>query len=258
MRIQDAVTGTASQGIPKGCVTVPQDESSIRSGMLLQLDANHPFAGSAGTMCSFDGKNDFYRLKNLELQTKPEVVSGMNALAELYRNGTGKSDLMVYSTSAAYDAEKSLYPDELPDRACGYTVDLCLLNEDGSITRISEPVAWLMENAYAAGFVPSYTEAMAENQGVGAAPYHLRYVGPVHAGIMHSEGLTLYQYFDALREHTIASPYHYNDGTQDYSVYYVPAEKGRATEVPVPLGADYSISGNNTDGFIVLAYTSIG
>ncbi|MBQ8927981.1 MAG: D-alanyl-D-alanine carboxypeptidase family protein [Oscillospiraceae bacterium] len=258
MRIQDAVTGAGVQGIPKGCVTVPQDEIAVRSGILLQLDASHPFTGSAGTMCSFADKNEYYRLKNMDLQTKPEVVSGMNVLAELYRNATGKADLMIYSTTAAYGADKSLYPDELPDRACGYCVDLCILNDDGSISKITEPIAWIEENAYTAGFVPVYTEALAESQGVAAAPYHLRYVGPVHAGIMHNEGLTLYQYFSALHDHTIASPYYYNDGTQDYSVYYVPAETGKATEVPVPLGSDYTISGNNSDGYVVLANTRIG
>ena len=71
--------------------------------------------------------------------------------------------------------------------------------------------------------------------------------------IMHEEEWTLTDYLDEIKSYTVNKPYVYQDGNSTYSVYYVPAAEAGATDVPVPLGGDYEISGNNTDGFIVLA-----
>ena len=37
-----------------------------------------------------------------------------------------------------------------------------------------------------------------------------------------------------------------------YAVYYVPASGGESTEILIPKDTEYDISGNNTDGFVVV------
>ena len=257
--IPDINTATFGSGvsIPDGCVTVPQERKNITSGALLQLDSEYPFTGVVGELVTFDTKNESYRMKNMELTAHSEVVDAMNSMAASYEAATGRADLMVYSTTSVYSKEGSLYFSELPDRATGYCVDLCILNEDGTISPISESNAWLEANSYLYGFIFSYTAADEEITGVKAAPYHLRYVGKEHASIMHDEGLTLAGYLEALKKHTIDAPFYYIEGGKTWSVYYVATDVG-TTEVPVPLGADYVISGNNTDGFIVKAEALLG
>lgn len=245
-----------SAEIPDGCVTVPLEQKNVSSGSLLLLDSEHPFTGVTGELVTFAGKNDSYRLKHTNLEVKSEVVEAMNKMAASYQTVTGQADLMVYSTTAAYGVEGSLYPTELPDRATGYCIDLCILNEDETISKIQSN-DWLEANAYLYGFVFSYTEEDAEENGIDAAPYHLRYVGKEHAGLMHEQGLTLRQYLKELEKHPATAPMYYTEGGSSWSVYYVPYEVG-GTEVPVPLDANYEISGNNDNGFIVKAEGLIG
>lgn len=243
--------------LPPGCVTVPQEGKNVSTGCLLRLDSEHVFTGVTGELVTFEEKNDSYRLKRNDLMVRSEVVEAMNKMAASYETVTGRADLMVYSTIAPYGVEGSLYPTELPDRATGYCIDLCILNDDGTISKISSPNAWLEANAHLHGFVFSYSAEDEDATGIKAAPYHLRYVGKEHAAIMHNEGLTLNQYIDELKKHTTDNPFYYIDGSTSWSVYYVPSEIG-GTEVPVPLNASYEISGDNLNGFIVKAEGLLG
>lgn len=242
--------------IPSGCVAVPKESKDVKNGNLLRIDSNCEFSGTAGELVTFEGKNASYRMKNMNLQVKSEVVDAMNQMAAAYETVTGKANLMVYSTTEPYNVEGSLYPTVLPDSKTGYCLDLCVLNEDETISKILEESPWLSDNAYLYGFVCSYTAEDEEVTGISSAPYHLRYVGKVHAAIMHEEGLTLTAYFESLKQHTISEPYQYSDGNTNWTVYYVPAVPG-GTEVPVALDADYEVSGNNMDGFIVTASSKV-
>ncbi len=252
LQIQDAYTSLTSpaQDLPEGYTTIPQDESDIHSGMLVQVDSAHPHTCDAGELATFEGKNESYRMKRMDLSIKAEVVTAMNSMGSAYVNDNGAVNLMIYSTVAPYDVAGSLYPEQLPDRSTGYCIDLCLLNADETISKLTEPNAWVQSYGWKYGFVQSYPAKDAALTGVEETPYHLRYVGPVHAGIMHEQGLTLTGYYDYLRSHTVSVPLYYTVGETMYTVYYVPAGAG-TTEVPVPMNKDYEISGNNTDGFIV-------
>lgn len=252
IQIQDAAADLfePEETLPEGFTSVPMDEAGIYKGALLQIDQNHAFNDTVGELTTFHGKNTSYRMKRLDFNIRPEVLEAMNTMGNAYVSDTGTVNLMIYSTMAPYDAVGSLYPDALPDRSSGYCLDFCILNPDETINKIKEPNAWLKEHAWEYGFVFSYTEADAAETGVAAAPYHLRYIGRLHAGIMHEQGLSLTGYFNLLKGQTMDAPLHYTLGETQYSVYYVPSE-GVTTEVPVPEGKDYEISGNNSDGYIV-------
>ncbi len=252
--IQDAVVNFTSgdTSVPDGYTTVPMDEARVHNGLLVQVDAAHPFTGTVGDLVTFEAKNESYRMKRMDLTVNEAVVTAMNLMGTAYQSAVGAANLMVYSTTEPYNVQGSLYPDALPDRATGYCVDLCILNADGSISKMDVQNEWLASNAYLYGFVFSYTDNDSAETGVAAAPYHLRYVGPVHAGIMHQENLSLMDYEAYIKNHTLDVPLYYTYGETTYTVYYVPAESG-TTDVPVPLDTAYEVSGNNTDGFVVTA-----
>ncbi len=257
LNIQNAEHPTPTEpeapGVPEGYVTIPQDTANIYNGMLLQLDAAHGFTGISGTqLTTFAEKNDSYRMKNLDLQANVSVVSAMNEMCKAYQAEIGAANLMVYSTLAVYEKAGSLYQTVLPDRATGYCVDLCLLHEDGTISSFTEQNAWLAANCHRYGFIFSYTQAEEAATGVAAAPYHLRYVGKIHAGLMQEQKLGWNGYCEFLKSHTLDAPLYYTVDEVRYITYYVPAGDGM-TEVPVPKEAEYTISGNNTDGYIVTA-----
>lgn len=253
MPIQDAnFNGSASDksNVPEGYVAIPKDDAHIHSGILVQLDSTHSYTGEAAELVTFEGKNETYRMKRMDLSTRPEVLEAMNSMGTAYMAVSGVADLMVYSTTKPYDVAGSLYPTALPDRSSGYCIDLCQLNEDATISKFSEPHAWVKDNCWKYGFVLSYPEKDAEASGVEYAPYHLRYVGTVHAGLMHENNLTLTEYYDYLKNHDYSVPLYYTVGDTMYTVYYVEAKSG-GTDVPVLESKQYEISGNNSDGFIV-------
>ncbi|MDE6707049.1 MAG: D-alanyl-D-alanine carboxypeptidase family protein [Oscillospiraceae bacterium] len=244
----------ADMGIPQGYKIIQKEQNSIHStGNLLQLDNYHEFTGTVNMLTGFEQKNDKYRLRNMTLQVQAPVVNAMNELAEAYYQFSGRADLMIYSTTEIYASEGSLYPDILPDRSTGYCIDLAFLNDDGSISKItSANNGWLLENAYRFGFIFSYTESNQDTTGIVSAPYHLRYVGKVHANLMQTNHMDLNAYLNALQFYTIGNRYVYE--LQNASIYYVKAETSGMTNVPVPDGKNYDISGNNIDGYIICAY----
>ena len=238
--------------VPSNCVMMTQESSALRSGKLLRLDSEHSYSGYEGEFVDFSGSAGGYDVRFSELETLPCVVDAMDKLAAGYLAATGQHDLLIYSTTSACSANGSIYPDELPDRAPGYAVDLAYLNEEGNIVPMYTRDIWLENNAYRYGFVFSYTEADEEATGFPDAPYHLRFVGKVHAGLMQELGLTLAAYQEELQKHSTDDPLLYESDDQTYSVYYVPKSLGK-TDVPVPKNGNYEISGDNDTGFVVVA-----
>ena len=243
--------------VPNNCVTIEQDQTALHSGKLLRLDSSYSYSGDDGALTTFADRNGTYKVRFGELEIQAEVVEALNRLGTAYETVTGSCDLIVYSTTSACAAEGSLYPDELPDREPGYALDLGIFNEDETISRITTQNDWLVNNAHNYGFVFDYNAEDEESTGIPALPYHIRYIGKVHACIMHEQGLTFAGYLDDVKNLTPDAPYTYHDGNQLWSVYYVPAQDG-ITYVPVPKNGNYEISGNNTDGYIVLAEGEIG
>ena len=69
---------------------------------------------------------------------------------------------------------------------------------------------------------------------------------------MKQNNLCLEEYIDFLKQYTFTKAHLQIKSFDEvsYDVYYVPATEGK-TKIPVPKNNDYSISGNNVDGFII-------
>lgn len=243
--------------MPEGCVALAQDQNDLHSGMLLQLDAATDFSGTIGTLTDFSEKNDSYRVNELALEIQPEALEALNALARAYEDVNQETNLLIYSTTKPNPSERSMYPEIFPDRATGYAVDFSILNEDGTISSLMDPLGWLDNNSWRYGFIRPYKDACFEQTGIDGAGYHYRYVGKASAAIMHEEGLNFCDYLNAVRRHTLQDPFTYDDGNDTWYIYFVPASSTNTTNVPVPRHGNYTISGNNTDGYIVTSRGSI-
>ena len=227
-------------GLPAGYTTERKSVESLSEGTLAYSDT----LPLAKNLVDFEDKNEYYHLKNMKLKIQESAVTAMNLLAETRFQETGRSDLIVYSTSELYEKAGSVYPDFLPDRNTGFGLDLAFLNEDGTISGMTEePDTWLHENCWRFGFVFSVPEK----------PYHIRYVGNIHAAIMQKENLTLAEYLHALRAYSVSVPYTCVYEKEQMIIYFVPAAAFGYTDVPVPEYGSCQISGNGTDGYIVTA-----
>lgn len=117
--------------------------------------------------------------------------------------------------------------------------------------------AWINKNCYKYGFVVRYTKSKEKITKIQDEPWHFRYVGIPHAYYMTKNDLCLEEYI-ALVEMNPYDGSHLefsDDDGNEYEVYFVASDDGaETTNVPVPSGVKYEISGNNSTGFIVTVY----
>ncbi len=119
---------------------------------------------------------------------------------------------------------------------------------------------WLNQNCHKYGFVIRYTEEKEAITGYRAEPWHFRYVGSPHAKYMTENNLCLEEYIDLLRNAYNYSGEHLKIADEygsPYEIYFYPSDDGAEyTNVPLPTGVKFDISGNNVDGFIVTVHVN--
>lgn len=186
---------------------------------------------------------------------------------DIYNNDT----LIIYGSYRTHEFQEQLYEefisnddDEAPlvakpgfsEHETGYAFDFSeTVNYD---YQGDGDFAWINENCYKYGFIERYTEDKESITEIRPEPWHFRYVGIPHAYYMTQNKLCLEEYIDLLREKHPYEGSHleFSDHNgKNYEVYFFPSDDGaETTNVPVPNGYKYEISGNNVDGFIVTVY----
>ncbi len=119
--------------------------------------------------------------------------------------------------------------------------------------------SWIYDNAYKYGIIDRYPKDKTTvtnidmKDGETLHTDHFRFVGVAAATAMKTNNWCLEEFLVNIQQ------YSYNgehlkaegiDGTK-YEMYYYPAVKGSQTEVKVPEGGKYEISGDNIGGYIV-------
>jgi D-alanyl-D-alanine carboxypeptidase len=236
-------------------------------GELILVDAEHGYQSEIEDLQIFWGnKNSSYGISVAEIYAKPEVVSAMNEMMADFASESGiTSTLLNGSTSAYrnYSDQQTLYQKNsgsdttvaqpgYSEHHTGYAVDLSYNSSTGyTYLDGSGSYAWIDENCYQYGFVVRYPDGKSAITGMDYEPWHLRYVGKVHAEAMTKGGYCLEEYIDMLKLHDYESPYEFvSESGASYQIYYV-ASGGDTTELPAPNGKAYTVSGTNEGGFIV-------
>ena len=106
--------------------------------------------------------------------------------------------------------------------------------------------AWLEDNAWKYGFIKRYKGYKEELTGIAEEPWHFRYVGVPHAYLMDKYDLCLEEYLILFTQRLYT--YDGNHLTADclgksYEMYYC-----EGTDIYVPTGSSYTVSGNGTGG----------
>lgn len=247
-----ATDASGSDNTSSDGISLDLTSADMASGPLVLVDSTHPYTG-AQTFSDFStntNSNVLPRDTSLTMQT--EVFQPLSSLFDAYATETGWPNLQIYSTTSAYADASSLYTAELADRSSGYSFDIGLITSTGEVVAyLTKQNDWMVANSWKYGFVLRYPEDKAAATGVSFTPSHFRYVGAVHAAIMHQNNYSLEEYLNALKSYTLESGgLPYDDGTSSYMIYYVPADASGTTHVEMPKDTVYTVSGNNTDGFI--------
>jgi len=110
---------------------------------------------------------------------------------------------------------------------------------------------WLGENCMFYGFIQRYPEGKKSLTGHDAVKSLYRYVGIPHAYLIYVNNYCLEEYLDFCRRFTYDSKYLTTCDGVDYAIYYVPVNRDGVTQIKIPENTEYTVSGDNSGGFIV-------
>ena len=143
------------------------------------------------------------------------------------------------------------------NQADGKSITLMKVKVSQEQDRVDEEIliddfTWIYENAHKYGFINRYPNVCEEHTGFNSeVRVHFRYVGIEHATYIYENNICLDEYLELLREaHGFNNPLTFSVGDKEYQVYYV-KYSGNPTQIPVLKDSNYSISGDNMNGFIV-------
>ncbi|MCI8484625.1 MAG: M15 family metallopeptidase [Lachnospiraceae bacterium] len=127
------------------------------------------------------------------------------------------------------------------------------------------------ERAAEFGFVERYQEEKQSVTGIGAEPWHFRYVGIPHGELMQEQGMALEEYIEWLKQFDLEeNPLKIKRGETEFQIGYVRAQ-GKYTRWKMPKRETafssaengnfkrertIKISGNNVDGFVITMITT--
>ena len=257
--------------------TAVNTKDKFRGDLILVNEEHQYFSMGDEDLVSVTEKNnengyDFFSAVDEEshgaMTVRSVVYDNMaSMIADFYHN-TGLTNLVIYGGYRSTEFQQELYDDDLAqtgeaestrvakpgfsEHESGYAFDFTLADTydyDGT-----GEYAWITEHCADYGFILRYPEGKEDITKIQYEPWHFRYVGKVHAKYMTDCGITLEEYTDLLRTKYTYDGEHlqYSDGSTNYEIYFVPSDDGAdTTNVPVPSGYDYAISGNNVDGFVV-------
>lgn len=235
-------------------------------GSLILINEDHPFVVSSDMDLvtikelrdqrgKVDGVWPIYFMANY-VQMNKAAANALLDMATACNNETKINDLCI-STYGAYREDLPATDVYFKSGLSVYLIGYPAPNkypalDDSSYKNGAVMAEWLEANAYKYGFVKRFTSSKTSVTGQPEDVGHYRYVGVVHANIMHKNNLCLEEYISMLAQNHLYTGTHYTavvDG-HNYEIYYVPSE-GDVTIVPVPTALPYEISGDNANGFIV-------
>ena len=274
-----AVAAPASED----CTTLHFNRSSIYAGELILVNSQHAIQGDPEELTNifqyraevagsgtYALKSDSYVLQESALVAFTAMMADYYAqmqnnyvqITESYRTYDDQNEVyqIAYQEYGAANVGKYALKPNNSDFRTGYSVHLNCY-KDGLNYKFSEKsaepyAAKIAELADNYGFIQRYPNGKSAYTGIvdKAMPYLYRYVGVPHARVMTEGNYSLEEYIAGIKNYTENSRLQIVDGEHTYHVFYVPANAEGTTEIRIPKiysAEQYSISGNNVDGFIV-------
>ena len=255
-------------------VSVSNEDVHAGDLILVNTDTAYVEENPTEIVSIYDHKTDNYHVSGTETSLRQPALDALNQMLDAFYVATGHQDMIVISGYRTTQQQQELYDADLAETGeqtstrvalpghseheSGYALDMSLYTDgvqydyDGT-----GEYAWINENCAHYGYVLRYAEDKQETTGIQAEPWHYRYVGQPHATYMMENNVCLEEYLTLLKNYTADEPLSITNWDGEiYQVYYVATDTSTdSTYVMVPPDAKYTISGNNSDGFIVTVDT---
>ncbi len=279
---------TSVAGLVFETVNVPS--SSVNEGDLVLVNYNYAYdrIDDVELKIAYTERTGKIKVSSTTLGMEPEAFDALEQMVIDLVEDTECDDLLLYSghrtladQQRIWDSNMTNYGEEYTktyvavpahsEHHTGYACDLGFYTDDGaSIPLVDHEFGpWVWEHCTEYGYILRYPAEKAEITGIGHEQWHFRYVGQAHAYAMDSLGFCLEEYIDHMKAYTTDAqlvhigtdrsvnyvlPSDLADISTGWISYYVPASASDTTAVKIPSAAkyaNYEISGNNVDGFIV-------
>lgn len=254
--------------LPAGYIQANPAEQELAIGTLTLVNRAYSFDPVLSkTVSVYENKTDSYLVKDTELRIDPEALDALNRWLDAFAAVSGKTDVNVVAGWRSYDDQALLYQNAvvtkgqahadaylaLPGHSehhTGLAVDFSLYDVEAGTSADfdgSGAYQWVVEHAWEYGFVQRYPPEKSDVTGIDYESWHYRYVGLPHAYVMATEDLCLEEYISYLRAYPFFGEHlSVTCLGKTYEIYFCPKD-----QVIVPTTGSYTISGNNTDGFVI-------
>lgn len=274
----DVTTGPVETEPPvvSGYTTIEISNDSLYTGSLILVNSQYAFRFPTSTASRIPVYNEYVAndyhcnyFVDVSVELESIATNRLLAMANALYTETGLNNLLLGTGYRSYETQQDLstrYPATaaLPgysEHHTGLGIDLQVRGDSSAVTYNLDDVnqncqkiySWISTNAYKYGFVRRFAPDKDLITGIASDRWHYRYVGVPHAYYMTANNLCLEEYLAALENCTYEGNHLIIDvDGKSYEIYFVAAENGTATTVPVPTDpSTYTVSGNNYSGFIV-------
>lgn len=271
---------------PEPYQTVLVETASYTNGSLVLVNwqTGYIHTSTVETIPVLSYANEHLLVEHSDRALREDVLTELCALSDAFYAVTGGDMLYVTGAFRTEAYQSTLYTDYAEahgeemasiyvaqpghsEHHTGLAVDLSTMSAEGERVTVYEHEfnAWLMQNAPQYGFVLRYPVGTEEITHVAYEPWHFRYIGRANALAVTALDMVYEEYIEHLTQYSFEGDMLWvsEDGqidtaqfeslpTSGYLIYYTPASDGNVTSILIPNGCEnYSISGNNVDGFII-------
>ena len=286
----DVGTGNAPAAAEGEFGVVTVQNSTMNEGQLVLVNFNYAYdrIDDVTLKNAYNERTGKIKVSSTTLGMEPEAFDALEELVSGLVADTGCDDLLLYSghrtladQQRIWDSNLASYGEDYTkqyvavpghsEHHTGWACDLGFYTDDGlSIPLVDHEYGpWVWAHCTEYGYILRYPADKAEITGIGHEQWHFRYVGLAHAYASDKLGLCLEEYLDVLKGYTAetkmlhiaedrtltdVNPADISGVSGGWLTYYIPAAEGESTDIRIPGGAkfaDYEISGNNADGFVV-------
>lgn len=249
-------------GIKMSAYSLPQQR--VYTGNLILVNAKHSYHEEENN--DLIPVSDFH--DNIHMNRRAAIL-----LNELMRKINGWRKIAPVSGWRSMGEQQSIWEDCLAENGMEFTqkfvavpghsehqtglaIDLGLKQDNMDFICPEFPYNGICESfrrmAAGYGFIERYPAGKEAVTGIGHEPWHFRYVGIPHAFIMAENNLTLEEYIEFIKAYPYGEHcFRYLWNRLDISVSYLKADGSGDTILEIAPKMPYSVSGNNTDGFII-------
>ncbi len=228
------------------------NNSDVMNGKLTVVDGKigYPTVSQTDMVRISDKKTpDLYGLSNTSLFINEEAMKPFDDFIVSFAGTTPKSGIIIVSGYIKPESAKDAKSAEL---TTSYSVKLGIYNSPYKFS--DNEFSYLKEQCYKYGIIRRFPDGKETYTGQESDNSLYRYVGLAHSLYMNHYNYSLEEYIDKIHTEKVIEFESELEANTAYVVYYVPAESGDTTSIPVPEDAErnpYEISGDGESGFIV-------